>query len=100
MELDNSDGAITHLSNQDVTMITNLVGEDGVMVLKLIGANYSELLVRDVVCGISKMARGGASVSYGQVLHQDPSAQPLEATTTPPAPPAMYPSIQPEKGAP
>ena len=100
MELDNSDAAIAHISNQDVSMVTSVVGEDGVMVLKLIGANSSELLVRDVVCGISRMARGGASVSYGQVLQQDPSAQPLVAPTAPTASTAMYPSIQPEKGAP
>ena len=84
MELDISDStALT--SNQDVSVVTSLVGEDGVMVLKLIGANSSELLVRDVVCGIAKMARGGASAS------SEPSA--------PAAPPlGVYPSIQPEKG--
>ena len=93
MELDdNSHGQSSHPSNQDVSIVTGLVGEDGVMVLKLIGTNSSELLVRDIVCGISRMARGGASVSPGQVLQQDHSV--------PTAPPGVtvHPIIQPEKG--
>ena len=96
MELDNSDGAIARLSNQDVSMVTSLVGEDGVMVLKLIGANSSELLVRDVVCGISRIVRGGAAVASGQGLQRDPSAQPVVAPT---APSGVYPIIKHEKGA-
>lgn len=30
----------------------DVIGEDGVMVLKLIGANSSDLVVRDVVCNM------------------------------------------------
>lgn len=71
MELGNCDGAIAHLNNQDVSMVTSLLGEDGVMVLKLISANSSELLVRDVVFGISRIVRGGASLSSGQGIQPD-----------------------------
>ena len=96
MELGNSDSGIVHLSDQDVSFVTSLVGEDGVMVLKLVGANSSELLVRDVVCGISRMARGGTAVP-GQIFQQQPAAQPHCA---PSAPSGVYPSIETEKAAP
>ena len=96
MELGNPNEGNISPSNQDVSLVTSLVAEDGVMVLKLIGANSSELLVRDVVCGIARMARGGPIVPAGQTLQEQPAAQPLLANT---APPGVYPSIEHEKMA-
>ena len=63
------------VSDTDVARITNMVGEDGVMALKLIGANSSELFVRDVVSGLVKLAKDGALASSGQfgtVIQQNP----------------------------
>ena len=97
MELGDSDCVIVHLSDQDVSVVTSLVGEDGVMVLKLVGANSSELLVRDVVCGISRMACGDAHVPSGQIFQKQPAAQPLLAPT---ASPGVYPSIENGKASP
>ena len=52
-----------------------MIGEDGVIALKLIGANSSELFVRDVISGIVKLAKDGAlpsSVQFGTVIQQNP----------------------------
>ena len=63
------------VSGVNVGRITNMIGEDGVMALKLIGANSSELFVRDVMNGIVKLAKDGALASSGQfgtVIQQNP----------------------------
>lgn len=78
------------LKEQDVSLVTSLVGEDGVMVLKLVGANSSELLVRDVVSGIARLVRGGALTTSGQVLYHPVAGQSI----VPGAPPGVYPNIE------
>ena len=63
------------VSDVDVAMVTDLVGEDGVMVLKLIGANSSELFVGDVVCGLVNLVRDEALVNtdqLGTIIQQSP----------------------------
>ena len=67
---------------QDISLVTGVLGEDGVMVLKLIAANSSELLVRDVICGISRLVRrGGTTMTSGTIIYPGPSPQPqLEPT--------------------
>ncbi|WAR05547.1 hypothetical protein MAR_020916 [Mya arenaria] len=39
----------------DIDRFCSVIGEDGVMTLKLLSANSSELLVKDVVCHMWKM---------------------------------------------
>ena len=89
MELDDS---CEHTINQDVSYVTGIVGEDGVMVLKLIAANSSELLVKDVVCGISRIVRrgGGAMLTSGTIIEPASATQPLIQPT---APREMYPML-------
>ena len=67
---------------QDVSLVAAVLGEDGVMVLKLIAANSSELLIRDVICGISRLVRRGCTtMTSGTIIYPDPSPQPqLEPT--------------------
>ena len=67
---------------QDISLVTGVLGEDGVMVLKLIAANSSELLVKDVICGIYRLVRrGGTNMSSGTIIYPGPSQQPLLETT-------------------
>ena len=62
------------------------------MVLKLIGANSSELLVSDVVCGIARMAgREGPMLTSGTVVQPASVTQPL---MQPSAPNDIYPVQQ------
>lgn len=82
--------AAVHVSDQDVSLVTSLLGQDGVMVLKLVAANSSELLVGDVVCSIARLARGGNLQTTGQVIQQPP---PVTTRPEPTAPPGMYPMI-------
>lgn len=58
---------MNHYSPADFDKLCGVIGEDGVMLLKLVGSNSSELAVRDVVCGMlaevcakSKGGFGGA----------------------------------------
>ena len=68
------------VSDIDVTHVASLIGEDGVMALKLVGANSSELLVRDVVSEIARLAKDGALATSGQlgtVIQQNPPTHSL-----------------------
>lgn len=86
------------VSNQDVSVLTNVMGEDGVMVMKLVGANSSELLVKDVICSVYKMAQGGApsmSGQSGQIIQQPSTSQHVVAPSAPPdAPHGVYPELE------
>ena len=76
---------------QDVSLVSGVLGEDGVMVLKLIAANSSELLVRDVICGIARLVRrDGTTMTSGTIIYPGPSSQPLVEPT---APREMYPLL-------
>ena len=67
---------------QDVSLVAGVLGEDGVMVLKLIAANSSELLVRDVICGISRLVRrGSTTMTSGTIIYPGPVQQPILETT-------------------
>ena len=75
------------VSDIDVTHVASLLGEDGVMALKLVGANSSELLVRDVVSDIAGLARDGALATCGRlgtVIQQNPPTQPVTELTVAP----------------
>ena len=88
------DKAVQHITQQDASYVTSFIGEDGVMVLKLVAANSSELLVRDVVCVISRMARGGTAITSGQpgqLLQQPPAVQ---TGAQPTAPQSSYPRVE------
>ena len=68
----------TAVNQHYADQVTSVIGEDGVMVLKLIGANSSELLVRDIVCRISKLEGKGpmpTSAGQGMLLQSPPPAQ-------------------------
>ena len=94
MELAEEEKAVQHVTQQDASHVTSFIGEDGVMVLKLVAANSSELLVRDVVCAISRMARGGTAITSGQpgqLLQQPPVVQ---TGAEPTAPHAIYPRLE------
>lgn len=53
----------------DLDKFCNVIGEDGVMVLKLIGANSSDLLVSSVVCNMWNLqSEYRGSMRSGQVL--------------------------------
>ena len=73
----------------EASMVSGIIGEDGVMVLKLVAANSSELLVKDVVCGISRLTRSGIMTT--------PVTQPLLQPTSPPG---IYPAVPAEKAVP
>lgn len=45
-------------SPSEFSRFCGLIGEDGVMTLKLTAANSSELLVRDVICNMFNQWRG------------------------------------------
>ena len=94
MEL--ADNSCAQVSNQDVSLVTAVIGEDGIMVLKLLSANSSELLVRDVICGISRLVRRGETMlSTGTVMQHAPVAEPLIQPT---APHEVYPSLYKAEG--
>lgn len=86
MELsdETGEGKLSSLNDQEASMVSSVIGEDGVMVLKLVGANSSELLVKDVVCGISRIAQTGTVMTSGQLMQQPPTA-------------GIYPNVAPEK---
>ena len=54
---EHGENTLVKVSKQELSHLTCIMGEDGVMVLKLVGANSSELLVRDVICAINRIAR-------------------------------------------
>ena len=76
MELsdETGEGKLSTINGEEASMVSSVIGEDGVMVLKLVGANSSELLVKDVVCGISRIARTGTVATSGQLMQQPPMA--------------------------
>lgn len=99
MELadETGDGKLSKVNDQDASMVSGIIGEDGVMVLKLLGANSSELLVKDVICGIARITRTGPVTTSGQIMQQPPTAQPVSQPT---APPGIYPTVAPDKAVP
>ena len=99
MELadETGDGKLSNVTDQDASMVSGIIGEDGVMVLKLLGANSSELLVKDVICGIARITRTGPVTTSGQIMQQPPTAQPVSQPT---APPGIYPTVAPDKAVP
>lgn len=61
--------SITAVQPQDISKFCDIIGEDGVMVLKLMAANSSEILVSDVVCNMWKLkARETNPHGGGQIL--------------------------------
>jgi hypothetical protein len=92
-----------------ISKFSNYVGADGVMVLEAIGANSSELIVRDVVIHLYRMqswGHPGGLVGQGTVLATydtaGASAPPYtQARDVPPATvgasPSIYPTIQQEE---
>ena len=67
--------------SRDVSLVTSILGEDGVMVMKLVASNSSELLVRDVVISLSRMAHVEDAPTTGQIL-QHPSTSKHVAVAT------------------
>ena len=70
------EGTKTPLQQHEVTKLSGLLGEDGVMVLKLIAANSSELLVKDVIKDLSDLQQSGAGTLMGhegQIIQPAPS---------------------------
>ena len=56
------------IEDKDFAKFTDWVGEDGIMALKLIGSNSSEVLVSDVVCSMwKKRKRHKASNKAGYI---------------------------------
>lgn len=63
------DNALTAVNPSELDKFCNLIGEDGVMALKLIGANSSELLVGSVVCNMWHLqASNYSEPRAGQVM--------------------------------
>ena len=82
-----------HVTNADATFLAGIIGEDGVMVLKLVGANSSELLVKDIISAIHRMAQAEVTMPSGQPgqLMQSPSG--AQSDIQPSAPQALYPQL-------
>lgn len=76
---------ITAIQPQDISKFCDMIGEDGVMVLKLMAANSSEILVSDVVCTMWKIrARESSPHGGGQVLSvPEVQVHPTAPTGTP-----------------
>ena len=58
---------------QDSSKVASLVGEDGVLILKLLSANSSELFVRDVVFTMRHLADRQTPHTYSPVAAAETS---------------------------
>ncbi|KAL4219520.1 hypothetical protein ACF0H5_022098 [Mactra antiquata] len=77
------------MSSYDVDKLCDVTGEDGVMVLKLIGDNSSDLIVSEVLMNMWKLKSSeNVSPSGGQIIAA-PSIQ-----VQPTEPSVMYPSLE------
>ena len=64
------------LQQHEVSKLSSLLGEDGVIVLKLIAANSSELLVKDVIKYLSDLDQSGEmhlTGREGRIIQPAPS---------------------------
>ncbi|XP_045194977.2 uncharacterized protein LOC123550610 [Mercenaria mercenaria] len=75
---------IRTMQHHDLGKFCNLIGEDGVMALKLAGANSSELLVSDVVYNMWNLRTKDSRPQQAGQIPSVPEVQVQPATTTEP----------------